>query len=75
MNRPIVVMDGFFQVQALPAILKDLLGGALPRGDAGLREEPAAQDQGRQRQDRHPLAQADPQRDVETCRAPVKSKK
>ncbi len=63
MNCSIVVVDGFFQVQALPAILEDLLGGALPRGDAGLREQSAAQDQGRQRQDRHSLSQGDSQGD------------
>ena len=41
------VEDGFFHVKALAAIPEYLFGGALTRGNARLREQPAAQDQGR----------------------------
>src|SRR5439155_192363 len=47
----------------LPLLLQ-LFGGTMARGNARLREQPATEDQGGQRQVRNPLAQAGPQHDV-----------
>ena len=75
MNRSIVVMDGFFPVQALPAILEDLGGRASPGGDAWLGNRPPPKDQGRQRQHRRSLPPCDLQRDLSTCRPTVNRRK